>query len=163
QPDRPRPLLRPARPLRRPGVRRRRAGRLRVAAPPPRPDLRRPTMILHLSPDAPLAYRVLADAALVGHIGGGVAGIAAGFASAAAGARRGGRSQRAAGGVFVAAMASAYAIGAMVSPLIHQPGNALGGGFGFYLALTGWMAAHREPGLSGRIERAGFAAATGGA
>src|SRR5262249_45998534 len=149
-------LLRPARPLRRPGVRRRRAGRLRVAAPPPRPDLRRPTMILHLSPDAPLAYRVLADAALVGHIGGGGAGIAGGCAGAAG--RKGGRIHRAAGGVFVAAMASAYAIGAMVSPLIHQPGNALGGGFGFYLALTGWMAAHREPGLSGRIERAGFAA-----
>jgi len=116
-------------------------------------------VILHLSPDAPLVARLAADAALVGHIGGGVAGIAAGYVTVAA--RKGGPIHRAAGKAFVVAMGVAYAIGAVVAPMIHQPGNSFGGLFAIYLILTGWMTIRRPPSQVGGLERGAMLAAVG--
>ena len=107
-------------------------------------------MILHLAPDAPLAARLAADAALFGHIGGGTIGIAAGFVTVAA--RKGGRLHRAAGTAFFAAMLLAYSIGCVVSPMIHQPANSFAGAFGVYLVLTGWLTVKRPPAAGGRTE-----------
>jgi len=114
-------------------------------------------VILHLAPDAPLVARWAADAALFGHIGGGVAGIGAGYVTVAA--RKGGPLHRAAGKAFIFAMGVAYAIGAIVAPMIHQPGNSFGGVFAIYLIVTGWIAVRRPAGDVGRIETGAMLAA----
>lgn len=98
-------------------------------------------MILHLSPDAPWIARAAADTALFAHIGGGILGVAAGFVALAA--RKGQTIHRAAGTAFFAAMLIAYAVGAAVAPLIHQPGNTFGGLMAIYLLVSGRSAARR--------------------
>lgn len=107
-------------------------------------------MILHVDPNAPWYVRAAADAALAGHVGGGTVGIAAGFTAAFA--RKGGRLHRAAGNVFFVAMLAAYGVGAVVAPMIHEPGNSLGGLFAIYLTVTGWTAVKRAEGQIGHVE-----------
>jgi hypothetical protein len=114
-------------------------------------------VIVHLSPDAPLLVRLATDAALVGHIGGGVIGIAAGFGALAA--RKGATIHRAAGKVFLGAMIVAFAIAAPIAPLIHQPANSFGALFAVYLLVTAWGAAGRTGGRPGGLERGAVQAA----
>lgn len=113
-------------------------------------------MHLILSPEAPLAARAAADAALVLHIGGGAVGLVAGAAAMAA--RKGGAIHRLLGKVFLGAMLVSMTIGAVVSPMIGQPANAMGGVLAIYLVLTAWLAIRRPPGQVGRADWALLAA-----
>jgi uncharacterized membrane protein len=107
-------------------------------------------MHLQFSPDAPLALRATAEAALVLHIGGGAVGLGAGAVAMAA--RKGGRIHRLAGKVFLASMLVAMTIGAVVSPMIGQPANGIGGVLAIYLLLTAWITIRRPAGRVGRAE-----------
>lgn len=99
-------------------------------------------MILHLPAGSPPLVQDLADLALVLHISGGGIGIAAGAAAFVL--PKGGVCHRAAGQFFGIGMLVMASIGAVVSPTIGQPTNALGGVLVYYLVLTGWAAARRE-------------------
>lgn len=116
-------------------------------------------MIIHVSPDAPLALQGLAATALALHIGGGALGIAAGGVALAA--PKGARLHRAAGDLFVGAMLVAYLVGAAAAPFIHQPANTAGGVFAAYLVATAWLTVKRPAGSVGVEEVAGFLAAAG--
>ncbi|HSV03904.1 MAG TPA: hypothetical protein VLI41_11945 [Phenylobacterium sp.] len=113
-------------------------------------------MIIHLSPDAPLALQALAASALVAHIGGGTVGLAAGALAVAA--RKGGRLHRAAGDIFVAAMLIACLVGAAASPFVHRPANLFGGVFAAYLVATGWLTMRRPPNVVATAEIGAFLA-----
>ena len=116
-------------------------------------------MILHLAPDAPLAIRALAGAVLITHIGGASLGIVSGFVALLA--AKGRRLHRAAGQVFFVSMLAMSAVGAIVSPMLHDRISGLMGAFTFYLTLTAWTVVRRPADGLGRVERgAGFAALT---
>jgi hypothetical protein len=105
---------------------------------------------LHVSPDAPLALRAAVDAVLVLHVGGGGLGIASG--AVALSARKGSPLHRRAGQLFFGSMLVMSAIGAVVSPMLHDRVSGGMGAFTFYLTLTGWLTARRPPARSGRLE-----------
>ena len=107
-------------------------------------------MILHLSPHAPLALRILADAALVTHIGGAFTALAAGPVAMIA--RKGGLIHRIAGTVFFVAMLGMSSIGAFIAPMLHDPISGLAGTFTFYLVVTGYVTVWRKDGGVGRFE-----------
>ena len=107
-------------------------------------------MILHLSPHAPLALRMIADAALVTHIGGASLALVAGPVAMIA--RKGGLIHRVAGTVFFVAMLGMSSIGAFIAPLLHDPISGLAGTFTFYLVVTGYVTVWRKDGGVGRFE-----------
>ena len=81
--------------------------------------------VLELAPDAPAYLRTTADIVLVLHIGGGSLGIVSGFAALAF--RKGSSAHRAAGNIFFVAMLTMSAIGAIVSPMLHDRISATAG------------------------------------
>ncbi len=107
-------------------------------------------MILHLSPHAPMALRILADAALVIHIGGAATALVSGPVAMIA--RKGGLLHRIAGTVFFVAMLGMSSVGAFIAPLLNDPISGLAGTFTFYLVVTGWVAVWRKDGKVGRFE-----------
>jgi uncharacterized membrane protein len=114
-------------------------------------------MHLPISPDAPLALRAAVGGVLALHIGGASLGIVAGGVALIA--RKGGRLHRAAGNLFFAAMLAMSAVGAVVSPMLHDRMSGLMGAFTFYLTLTAWTVVRRPAGSLGQVERgAGLAA-----
>lgn len=100
----------------------------------------------------------LAQAALVLHISGGAVGLVSGFAALAA--PKGRRMHRAAGKVFVLAMAVMAFFALVVALQRNQPLNAIAGAFTLYLIGTAWLAVRRPQGTVGLAERAGFLAAS---
>jgi uncharacterized membrane protein len=116
-------------------------------------------MILHLSPDAPLALRLGADALLALHIGGGTIGLLAG--AAAVTVRKGGRAHRILGNVFFVSMAAMATVGATVSPLLHDRVSTVAGIFTLYLLATAWRAAHRRDPAVDRFDIAALLVALG--
>lgn len=112
-------------------------------------------MILHVAPSAPVAVRLLADAALAFHLAGGATGLAAGTVAMVA--RKGGRLHRLSGEVFFFAMLAMSGVGAVVAPMIHDTGSALAGAITFYLVITGWQAGRRREVKGGPLEIAGVA------
>ncbi|MDP3803583.1 hypothetical protein [Brevundimonas sp.] len=100
----------------------------------------------------------LAQAALVLHISGGALGLVSGFAALAA--PKGRRLHRAAGTVFVLAMAVMAFFAMVVALQRNQPLNAIGGAFTLYLIGTAWLAVRRPDGVAGRAETTGFLAAS---
>ena len=113
--------------------------------------------ILHLAPGSPRVLRAGAALLLGLHIGGGLVAIASGGAALVL--AKGGRGHRLAGNAFFVSMLFMAGIGAAVSPLIHQPGNAFGGLLALYLVVTGWMAVRRAPDTVGRFEIGAIVAA----
>ena len=107
-------------------------------------------MILHLSPHAPLALRMIADAALVTHIGGASLALVAGPVAMVA--RKGGLIHRIAGTVFFVAMLGMSSVGAFIAPMLHDPISGLAGTFTFYLVVTGYVTVWRKDGGVGRFE-----------
>lgn len=113
-------------------------------------------MIWRPGPDAPFLLRMVADAALVLHVGGGLVAILAGFAVLAA--PKGRRFHRLAGTVFVGAMLTMAGVAAPVAPLIADPlpdrvTNTIAAIFALYLTLTGWTTMRRRPDEVGAFER----------
>jgi len=106
--------------------------------------------VLELAPDAPAYLRTTADIVLVLHIGGGSLGIVSGFAALAF--RKGSSAHRAAGNIFFVAMLTMSAIGAIVSPMLHDRISATAGVLTFYLVATAWATALRKEGTIGRFE-----------
>ncbi len=111
-------------------------------------------MILHPPAGSSLLVRGAADVVLALHIGGGCLGIASGAGALLL--RKGGRAHRLAGNVFFASMLIMAVIGAVVSPMIHQPGNSMGGVFAFYLVVSGWLTVKRRPDVVGLMEVGAF-------
>jgi hypothetical protein len=113
-------------------------------------------MIWRPGPEAPLMLRVLADAALVLHVAGGLVAILAGFVVLAA--PKGRRLHRLAGTAFFAAMLVMAGVADPVAPLIADPPaervtNTTAAIFALYLTLTGWAAMRRRPREIGAFER----------
>jgi len=98
------------------------------------------------------------------HVASGIFALAAGALAAAA--RKGGRLHVRAGTFFFAAMLLLGASAAILEPYRTPPGSPLAGVFVCYFVATGWVAARRRDGRTGRFELAaclvalGFAAAT---
>jgi hypothetical protein len=118
-------------------------------------------MILHVSPDAPLLIRDATTVILWAHIGGAAVGLVSGGAAMVF--SKGGSLHRAAGNVFFVAMLTMSGVGAAVAPFLptDQAPNTFAGVFLFYLTATGWAAAKRAPGETGRFELAAFFIAAG--
>ena len=116
-------------------------------------------MILPVSPEAPLLLRAGATALLVLHIGGGTIGLISGFAALAV--RKGGQLHRWIGNTFFVSMLIMAAIGATVSPFIHDRVSSVAGGFTLYLLATAWMAVRRPAGTVGRFEVVAMVAVLG--
>lgn len=113
-------------------------------------------MIWQPGPGAPLLLRVLADAALVLHVAGGLAAILAGFVVLAA--PKGRRPHRLAGTAFFGAMLVMAGVAAPVAPLVADPlperfTNTSAAVFALYLTLTGWATMRRRPAEIGAFER----------
>ncbi|HYC98225.1 hypothetical protein [Brevundimonas sp.] len=100
----------------------------------------------------------LAQTALVLHISGGAVGLVSGFVALAA--PKGRRVHRAAGKVFVLAMAVMAFFALVVALQRGQPLNAIAGAFALYLIGTAWLAVRRPQGTVGRAETAGLLAAS---
>lgn len=100
----------------------------------------------------------LAQTALILHISGGAVGLVSGFAALAA--PKGRRVHRAAGKVFVLAMAVMAFFALVVALQRSQPLNAVAGAFTLYLIGTAWLAVRRPDGVVGWAETAGFLAAS---
>lgn len=114
-------------------------------------------MHLPISADAPLALRAAVGGVLALHVGAAGLGIVAGGVALIA--RKGAALHRAAGTVFFAAMLAMSAVGAVVSPMLHDRISGLMGAFTFYLTLTAWTVVRRPAASLGRVERgAGLAA-----
>jgi hypothetical protein len=118
-------------------------------------------MQIILPADAPLILRTAAAAGLGLHIGGAVVGLGAG--TVATFASKGGRLHRLAGTTFFLAMLAMGSAAAATSPfnVAQRWGNAIGGLFVIYLAVTGWAAARSAPFKTGPAERAGLVMALG--
>jgi hypothetical protein len=114
-----------------------------------------------IEPFAPGAPSALRDAALAMHIGGGVVAIAAGWTAMVA--KKGGRAHRLAGTVFLVSMLVMAGMIVVMAPMLAEKrwGNAIGGIFTFYLVLTGWHAARRPAGQTGRFEAVAMAVPLG--
>ena len=94
------------------------------------------------------------------HIAGGLLAILAGTVAAAA--RKGGRLHVRAGTLFLGSMLVLGISGAILEPFsTPEPGSPLVGVFVCYFVLTGWMAARRRDGRTGRFEIAACAVALG--
>ena len=114
-------------------------------------------MHLPVSPDAPLLLRAAVGSVLVLHVGGASLGIASGGVALLA--RKGAKLHRVAGNVFFVSMLAMAAVGAIVSPMLHDRISSLMGAFTFYLTLTAWTVVRGRTGSVGPVERgAGFAA-----
>ncbi|MBQ1542692.1 MAG: hypothetical protein IIZ63_11875 [Caulobacteraceae bacterium] len=109
-------------------------------------------MILHLSPQAPLALRLVADATLFTHIAAGVAGLVSGAVAMAA--RKGGRLHRRAGGVFVVSMLTMATIGGAVAALFPTRLSVVVAVLTLYLVTTGWRTLRRPDGTPAAFDRA---------
>ena len=112
-------------------------------------------MILHVASTAPVAVRVLADAALAFHISGATVGLGAGTVAMVV--RKCGRLHRLSGDVFIFAMLAMSGVGAVAAPMIDDVGSAIGGAMTFYLVITGWRAGRSTQVKGGRFETAGVA------
>jgi len=84
------------------------------------------------------------------HIAGGLAAIALGTVAVAA--RKGGPLHARAGNGFAAAMLVLGATAAILEPYRKPPGSPLVGIFVFYFVATGWLAARRRDGTTGKSE-----------
>jgi hypothetical protein len=98
------------------------------------------------------------------HIAGGILALTAGALAAVA--RKGGRLHVRAGTCFFASMLLLGITASILEPYRTPPGSPLAGIFVCYFVATGWVAARRRDGRTGRFELAaclvalGFAAAT---
>ena len=94
------------------------------------------------------------------HIAAGLLAIPAGTAAVAA--RKGGRTHVRAGTLFLGSMLVLGISGAILEPFsTPEPGSPLVGVFVCYFLLTGWMAARRRDGRTGRFEIAAGVVALG--
>ena len=89
------------------------------------------------------------------HISGGITGILSG--AVAMTFRKGSRWHGIAGSVFVVAMLTMAASGALMAVIKNQPSNILGGTLTLYLVMTAWMTARRPEGKTGIFERVALA------
>ncbi len=87
---------------------------------------------------------------LLAHILGGTVGLLSG--TAAMSFRKGSPRHVLAGRVFVASMLVMAAGAAYLGIIRHQPGNAAGGVFTFYLILTAWLTARRADGETSKLD-----------
>src|SRR5258708_4082052 len=112
--------------------------------------------VLQVPPESPLWLSAGADSILFLHIAGGSLAIISGAVALVA--RKGEPAHRVAGTVFFAAMLTACAIGAVVSPFLAdgQRPNTVAAVLALYLIVTGWLAAKRPEGRIGRVEVGGF-------
>lgn len=111
---------------------------------------------LKAAPSDPAWMHFGADALLWAHIGGGAVGLITGVV--ALGARKGQQIHRAAGSVFLMAMAVSYAVGAGVAPFLEsgQRPNFVAGIMALYLLVSGVMAARRRDVKAGAPEIIGL-------
>jgi hypothetical protein len=105
---------------------------------------------MNLSPETPAWIRSATDLALFLHVGAASLALVAG--SAALVLPKGSTWHRRAGTAFFPSMLVMTALGAALALATHVPGSALAGAFAFYLTGTGWAAARRGDGASGRFE-----------
>ncbi|WP_397404147.1 hypothetical protein [Phenylobacterium sp.] len=112
--------------------------------------------VLKAGPSDPAWMHLGANFLLWAHIAGGAIGMVTGVVALAA--RKGQRVHRAAGAVFVIAMALAYAIGAGVAPFLDtgQRPNFVAGIMALYLLISGVMAARRRNAKAGAAEVIGL-------
>jgi hypothetical protein len=115
-------------------------------------------MHLQLAHDAPLILRAGAGLVLGAHIAGASLGMIAGAVSMFA--RKGGALHRRAGTAFFVGMLGMSSVGAAVAPMLGDRVSGSMGLFTLYLVLTGWQAAQRRPGTTGRFEPAALALGT---
>ncbi|HKW34818.1 MAG TPA: hypothetical protein VJN92_17540 [Candidatus Acidoferrum sp.] len=87
---------------------------------------------------------------LLVHIFGGTVGLLSG--TAAMSFRKGSPRHVLAGQVFVASMLLMAAGAVYLGITRHQPGNAAGGAFTFYLILTAWLTARRSDGETSKLD-----------
>ncbi len=114
-------------------------------------------MHIELGPEAPLALRIVAGAALAGHIGGGLVGIASGLTAIIA--KKGERLHRYAGRAFVVSMLIMTSLASLTAPFLPDKVNVIMGLFTFYLVVTAWRTARRSDGPAGTVERIAVVAA----
>jgi uncharacterized membrane protein len=110
--------------------------------------------ILTVPPDSPWWVKDAAEAILLLHIGGGTLGMVSGTAAVVA--EKGGRLHRFAGNVFFGAMLAMAAVGATVSPFLHDYVSSIAGFLTLYLVATGWATVQRPEGATGLFEKLGF-------
>lgn len=116
--------------------------------------------VLHVDPDAPRWMHIAATTLLTLHIGGGSLGILSGTVALLS--RKGAPLHRAAGSVFFAAMLTAYAVAAGVSPFLDrgQWVNTIAAITALYLLISGWLTVKRgEDARAGTLERTGLVVA----
>ncbi|HZP68088.1 MAG TPA: hypothetical protein VFB32_17430 [Rudaea sp.] len=116
-------------------------------------------MVLQALSESSALVRGAAMAMLTLHIAGGGAGILSGVVAIFA--RKGNALHIAAGRAFFASMLLMAIMAVVLSVMIRERANVVGGIFAAYLVATAWMAVRRAPGTIGRFEYAACFVAIG--